>query len=91
MPLSPADRCKNCGFNDTSMKFGVLVDYANILIFGYRAISNFAHNKNGRHFQDGRHRFIKFSDIAAQINFSGSECYSCYHKYCIDIFFNLFT
>jgi len=44
------------------MAFGTQVDNASMVIFRYRPISDLTCDKNGGHFQDGRHR-LKFFDI----------------------------
>ena len=40
----------NCAFNDTSMKFGTLLEYTFLVIFGYRAIADLTCDKIGSHF-----------------------------------------
>ena len=50
VPLSTADRCiiwKNRAIDGTSMKFGIQLGHALRKIFGYRAIADLSHNKNG--------------------------------------------
>jgi len=41
------------------MEFGRQVDYASMVIFRYRAISDSTCEKNGGHFQNGRHRLFE--------------------------------
>ena len=41
----------NCAFYDTSMKFGTHLDFIITKIFGYRAISDFALEGIGGHFE----------------------------------------
>ena len=44
------DRCiiwKNRAIDDTSIKFGIQLGHALRKIFGYRAIADLSHNKNG--------------------------------------------
>ena len=40
----------NCTFNDTSMKFGTLLEYTFLTIFGYRPIADLTCDKIGSHF-----------------------------------------
>ena len=40
----------NCAFNDKSMKFGTLLEYTFLVIFGYRAIADLTCDKIGSHF-----------------------------------------
>ena len=40
----------NCAFNDKSMKFGTLLEYTIMVIFGYRAIADLTCDKIGSHF-----------------------------------------
>ena len=40
----------NCAFNDTSMKFGTLLECTFLVIFGYRAIADLTCDKIGSHF-----------------------------------------
>ena len=50
---SPADKCNiwaNCGFNDTSMKLGRLLEEVLWKKFGYRATPDLTHEQNGGHF-----------------------------------------
>ena len=42
---STADIWINCAFDDRSMKFGTLLEYNLIKIFGYRAIADFPWQK----------------------------------------------
>ena len=44
-PRNPADRWKNCAFYETSMKFSTQVDFAFMVIFSYRGISDFSKKK----------------------------------------------
>jgi len=41
------------------MEFGHQVDNASMVIFRYRATSDSTCEKNGGHFQDGRHRLFE--------------------------------
>ena len=41
----------NCAFYDKNMKFGIHLDFIVTKIFGYRAISDFALEGVGGHFQ----------------------------------------
>ena len=47
--------CKNCAFNDTSMKFGTHIEGTLRNIFGDRAITHFSHSHNGSRFKNGCH------------------------------------
>ena len=40
----------NCAFNDTCMKFGTLLEYTFLVIFGYRAIADLTCDTIGSHF-----------------------------------------
>ena len=77
--FSAADRWniwKNCGFDETSMEFGPQVDYASMVIFRYRAISDSTCEKNGVHFQNGRHRLFEITRYCRLNQFQGWECFS---------------
>jgi len=50
---------KNCGFGETSMGFNPQLDNASVVIFRYRVISDSTSDKNGGHFQDGRHHLFE--------------------------------
>ena len=49
-PYSAADMWNDCGFDDKSMKFGTLLEYTFLVIFGYRAIADLTCDKIGSHF-----------------------------------------
>ena len=55
---STADTWKYCGFDETSVEFGPQADYASLVIFRQRAISDSTCDKNGSHFKDGHHRLF---------------------------------
>ena len=66
---STADRCtiwKNRAIDDTSMKFGTQLGHALRKIFGYRAIADFSHNKNGG-FSKMAARTITFDHLETQV------------------------
>ena len=67
--ISTADRCtiwKNHAIDDTSMKFGTWLGYALRKIFGYRAIADFSHNKNGG-FSKMAAKTITFDHLETQV------------------------
>ena len=46
---SPADMCKNCAFDDTSMRFGTHLGDVLMHIFSYRAITDYSHDNSDGH------------------------------------------
>jgi hypothetical protein len=48
--ISPADWWMNCAFDDTSMHFCILLEFATRKILGYRAIAYLSHGNNGGNF-----------------------------------------